>query len=86
MNVRKIHMAYIAVTVQIVFGAAVAQSKLDSLQHLPEVVITARQYKDVIPAQKLTGEELKTLNSFSVAYAIRYFSGIQIKDYGGIGG
>ena len=29
---------------------------------------------------------LQSLNSFSVADAIRYFSGIQIKDYGGIGG
>lgn len=64
----------------------VAQYKTDSLQHLPEIVVTARSYREVIPAQKLTGEELKTLNSFSVADAIRYFSGIQIKDYGGIGG
>ncbi|MBK5722319.1 TonB-dependent receptor plug domain-containing protein [Dysgonomonas sp. Marseille-P4677] len=63
-----------------------AQSKLDSLQHLQEIVVTAKTYKEVIPAQKLSGEELKALNSFSVADAIRYFSGIQIKDYGGIGG
>lgn len=34
----------------------------------------------------LTGVELQALNSFSVADAIRYFSGVQIKDYGGIGG
>lgn len=63
-----------------------AQSKLDSLQHLKEVIVTAKSYKEVIPAQKLTGDELKALNSFSVADAIRYFSGIQVKDYGGIGG
>lgn len=63
-----------------------AQSKLDSLQYLPEVVVTAKSYQEVIPAQKLSGEVLKTLNSFSVADAIRYFSGIQVKDYGGIGG
>lgn len=63
-----------------------AQSKLDSLQYLNEVVITAKTYKEVIPAQKLTGDDLKALNSFSVADAIRYFSGIQVKDYGGIGG
>ena len=62
------------------------QSKLDSIQHLEEVVITAKTYQEVIPAQKLTGQELKALNSFSVADAIRYFSGIQVKDYGGIGG
>jgi len=63
-----------------------SQKSLDSLQHLPEVVVTAKSYKEVIPAQKLSGEVLKSMNSFSVADAIRYFSGIQIKDYGGIGG
>lgn len=63
-----------------------AQSKLDSIQPLSEIVITAKTYKEVIPAQKLTGEDLKALNSFSVADAIRYFSGIQVKDYGGVGG
>lgn len=63
-----------------------AQYATDSLQYLPEVVISAKTYREVIPAQKLSGEELKTLNSFSVADAIRYFSGVQIKDYGGIGG
>lgn len=63
-----------------------AQYSTDSLHYLPEVVISAKTYREVIPAQKLTGEELKTLNSFSVADAIRYFSGVQIKDYGGIGG
>lgn len=38
------------------------------------------------PVQILKGDELKRLNSFSVADAVRYFSGVQIKDYGGIGG
>lgn len=38
------------------------------------------------PAQILKGEQLNRLNSLSVADALRYFSGIQLKDYGGIGG
>ncbi|TXH20522.1 MAG: TonB-dependent receptor [Chitinophagaceae bacterium] len=38
------------------------------------------------PVQTLSGEKLQQLNSFSVADALRYFSGVQIKDYGGIGG
>lgn len=62
-----------------------AQEVADSLR-LPEVVVTAPSSQETIPVQKLSGEELKSLNSFSVADAIRYFSGIQIKDYGGIGG
>ena len=65
---------------------AFSQSRLDSLQHIQEVVVTAKSYKEVIPSQKLSGDDLKALNSFSVSDAIRYFSGIQVKDYGGIGG
>jgi vitamin B12 transporter len=38
------------------------------------------------PLQVLKGAELERLNSFSVADAIRFFSGVQLKDYGGIGG
>lgn len=38
------------------------------------------------PVQTLTGGRLQRLNSFSVADALRYFSGVQLKDYGGIGG
>lgn len=63
-----------------------AQSKLDSLHHLNEVVVTAKINKEVIPVQSLSGDKLEKLAVHSVADAIRYFSGVQIKDYGGIGG
>lgn len=45
-----------------------------------------RTLPKIIPAQELSGKELQRLNVVSVADAIRYFSGVQIKDYGGIGG
>lgn len=55
--------------------------------HLHDVVVMAPQsFKDVIPAQTLKGKELESLRSHSVADAIRYFSGVQLKDYGGVGG
>jgi vitamin B12 transporter len=38
------------------------------------------------PVQILKGAELEKLNSLSVADAIRFFSGVQVKDYGGVGG
>lgn len=63
-----------------------AQSRLDSLQHLDEVVVTAKPFKEVIPAQRLNGPQLERLNTHNVADALRYFSGVQIKDYGGMGG
>lgn len=64
-----------------------AQSALDSLQRLEEVLITAPSLtKEVIPVQQLAGGQLQRLSSHSVADALRYFSGLQIKDYGGVGG
>lgn len=64
-----------------------SQSKLDSLQYLDEVVVTVRRIpKEVIPVQELSGNQLQRLSTHSVADALRYFSGIQIKDYGGVGG
>ena len=61
--------------------------RLDSIQHVDEVVVISRyNHKEVIPSQTLNGEQLERLNTHSVADALRYFSGIQLKDYGGVGG
>lgn len=65
---------------------AAQKSKLNEMQHINEVVVVAKTYKEVIPAQHLTGKQLEKLNSHSVADALRYFAGVQIKDYGGMGG
>lgn len=65
---------------------AYPQLPLDSVLHLQELEVVASRYQEVIPAQRLSGDQLEALNSFSVADAIRYFSGVQLKDYGGIGG
>lgn len=53
---------------------------------IDEVTVIGRQNRAVVPAQVLSGNELQRLNSHSVSDALRYFSGVQIKDYGGIGG
>ena len=64
-----------------------AQSRLDSMQHVREIVVVSRPaMREVVPSQKLNGEMLEKLNTHSVADALRYFSGIQLKDYGGVGG
>lgn len=49
-------------------------------------VVAAKPDADLIPVQVLTGDELQRLNSNSVADALRYFAGVQVKDYGGVGG
>ena len=64
-----------------------AQNKLDSVQHVREIVVVSKPaMREVVPSQKLNGELLERLNTHSVADALRYFSGIQLKDYGGVGG
>ena len=66
---------------------ASAQGRFDSVQHVREIVVVSKPaMREVVPSQKLNGELLEKLNTHSVADALRYFSGIQLKDYGGVGG
>ncbi len=68
-------------------GLIKAKEHKDSTHILNEVLVTAqKQNRDIIPVQTLSGEELSRLNSNSVADALRFFSGVQVKDYGGVGG
>lgn len=55
---------------------------------LQEVVVEhiSQKKSAVLPPQKMDAEQLKSLSSFGIADALRHFNGIQIKDYGGIGG
>lgn len=61
---------------------------LDSILQLETVAVVAKHkpYQAVIPSQTLSGKDLQQLNAHSVADAIRYFAGVQLKDYGGVGG
>lgn len=81
---RKVVFAVFVLAAQLVWS----QSKKDTAkeQHIVPVHITKKNFKEILPAQVLAGEQLERLNSQSVADALRYFAGIQIKDYGGIGG
>jgi outer membrane cobalamin receptor len=69
---------------------AINDAEQDSLYNdfrIEEVEVTARALtKDIIIPQTLKGAELERLNALSVADALRYFSGVQLKDYGGVGG
>ncbi|MEG2178918.1 MAG: TonB-dependent receptor [Bacteroidales bacterium] len=63
-----------------------AQLRLDSTQLIPEVLVTAERQREMLVPQRLSGKLLEGLSTQSVADAIRYFSGVQLKDYGGVGG
>ena len=58
----------------------------DSVVSISEVSVVGKKEREIIKPQSISGAELERLNSLSVADALRYFSGVQIKDYGGIGG
>lgn len=66
------------------------RDSLNKVNQLKEVQIRkvklSRRQTSSTPLQILSGEELDKLNSLSVADAVRFFSGVQLKDYGGIGG
>ena len=81
----------LALSILMNVAAAWAQQKktgmLDSVQHIHEIVVVSKPaMREVVPSQKLNGALLEQLQSHSVADALRYFSGIQLKDYGGVGG
>ena len=84
-----------SITLLLISSAATAPTYLASAsertdttgRNLQELVVTARnKSEDVIPVQALQGDELQRLNSNSIADALRYFAGVQVKDYGGVGG
>jgi outer membrane cobalamin receptor len=80
---------YFITIVLLVFGSVhVSAQNPDTVMvyNLGEAVIVGYNTKEIIPVQQLRGKALKNLSVHSVADAIRYFSGVQIKDYGGIGG
>ena len=59
---------------------------IDTVSTITEVSVYGQRRDEIVPSQRLSGKRLESLSSFSVADAMRYFSGVQIKDYGGVGG
>ena len=60
--------------------------RLDSIHTLQDVAIVGVRPHYLTPSQTLKGTLLQNLSTTSVADALKYFSGVQIKDYGGLGG
>ena len=64
-------------------------AQTDTTQHLKEVKVLSTpipKVKTPVPAQQVSASDFKRYNANSVADAVRNFSGVNIKDYGGIGG
>ena len=72
------------------YSYAQKSDSLNKARQLQEITINqyrlSKQSLSPTPLQILSEVELRRISSLSVADAIRYFSGVQLKDYGGIGG
>lgn len=67
-----------------------AQNKSDSARILQKVTVTGERkqnpYASIVPVQVLNREALLQIDAENIAEAAKYFSGVLIKDYGGVGG
>ncbi|MEE1883794.1 TonB-dependent receptor plug domain-containing protein [Pedobacter flavus] len=67
-----------------------AQTDTIKTQHITEVKITALDLSPYLnsatPVQLLNSKDIQRLKGVSIADALRFFSGVQLKDYGGVGG
>ena len=83
---KRLPLCILSMMASVVLYAQKHVGSLDSIHSIKEVVVVGNNQPGVIPAQIMGGEELQRLNSLSVADALRFFSGVQLKDYGGVGG
>jgi len=68
-------------------ASASAQNPTDTIRQLHEVMVSSKKpIRTIATSQTLSGADLQALSTTSVADALKYFSGVQIKDYGGLGG
>ncbi len=89
-SARTLSLCLLLASFEIVLAAPsfeVAGDTLRSHRHLRTTIVEGRSSKaEINPKQSIQGKELQALGTTSVAEAIRQFAGIQVKDYGGIGG
>lgn len=68
------------------------QAQVDTVRAyaLPEVTVMdshrIREVRSVAPVQSLSREELENLHALQLSDAVKRFSGVTVKDYGGVGG
>jgi outer membrane cobalamin receptor len=74
----------------LVLGAAISLQAQDTTRTMEKVKVTGFKKKnpfdDRLPAQSLDQQTLQQVNAPTVGDAARFFSGVQVKDYGGAGG
>lgn len=83
-DLRIVSFIFLILSLHGVCSTAWAQDSSTTLEGVE--VVSRHTFSDIIPTQTLGGAQLEKLNSLNIADALRYFSGLQVKDYGGVGG
>lgn len=87
---KKILLIFFGMLIPILLFAQKQRVDTTHIYMLPEVSVTERyQITDVhgaAPAQRFNAEQLRQLNALQLSDAVKHFAGVNIKDYGGIGG
>ncbi|MEA4918271.1 TonB-dependent receptor plug domain-containing protein [Proteiniphilum sp.] len=82
-------IVFLLLTIVVSTYGVYAQESIDTLK-LPEVMITERynnrEIRSSAPVQILSGDQIRYLHTLQLSDAVKHFSGVTIKDYGGIGG
>ncbi|GAA4308992.1 TonB-dependent receptor [Mucilaginibacter gynuensis] len=77
------------VALLLVLYGADSYAQTDTTKNLKEVKINssaAPKVQTFSPAQQVTAADFKRYSAFNVADAVRNFAGVNVRDYGGIGG
>lgn len=79
-------LAFVLALSSYVFPHNVDTTSIDTTMYIREIVIDKQKTKSLSPSQKFNAAQINKISNNNVAEALRFFSGIQVKDYGGIGG
>lgn len=80
---------FVIITLAVLISNGTLRGQSDTTRNLPQATITGATITDaqtITPSQVVGSADFKRTNSYNVADAVRNFSGINVKDYGGIGG
>jgi vitamin B12 transporter len=85
---KKLYPSYLLVVILFICVSGLSTfAQIDTVNTIKEVrVISSKNLPASIPSQEIRSKDFKKFSAFNVADAIRNFSGVNIKDYGGIGG
>lgn len=89
MNLFKLILLFLSVVI-LQCNILIAQNNIADSLNLPELLVIEKMgggdMRSTTPTQTLSESTLNSLNSLQLSDAVKHFSGVTIKDYGGIGG